>query len=110
MYRMGRGSRGTRRGKQGNRMSSSNDWRLMSQVVAPSLSPRNSRQQHNPKVLELAVANVRAGKMTQTKASEIFGIPRQTIGYHLTRKNEPTDASVDDNMIFQEMQDQQHYI
>lgn len=107
MYRMGRGSRGSRRGMQANRTSIPNEWRSTAQTT---LSSRNSRMQHNPKVLELAVANVRAGKMTQTKASEIFGIPRQTIGYHLTRKNEPTDLPPVDNVHLQGVQDPQYYI
>lgn len=69
-----RGIRGMRRGIRGS-----------------SNLQRNSRQ-HHPKILELAIANVRAGKMSQTKAAELYGIPQPTISYHI-RKSDSTESA-----------------
>lgn len=51
-------------------------------------TPKTQRscKRYHPHALQLAVENVRAGRMTQRKASEIYGIPQQTISDHVKKR------------------------
>lgn len=48
--------------------------------------PMLQRSKHHPKILELAITAVRAGKMSQVKAAELYGIPQPTISRYITGK------------------------
>lgn len=78
----GRGMRGARRGIRGVERGN------VTEVSEDIFLQRKQRQQYHPKTLELALGNVRAGMMSQTKASQIYGIPQQTISNRLNKEKD----------------------
>lgn len=71
----GRALTGLRRGAWGNRGRS--------RAPIPRAQPREHHH-HDPKILELAIDNVKAGNISQVAAAKLYGIPQATISNYIT--------------------------